>query len=560
MRLFRAAIVALVFGIAIMGFARTTADPDLWGHLRFGLDLLETGRVLRPDPYSYLTAGVTWVNHEWLAEALMAIAWRAADAFGSPATGLVLLKLAMVVTVVAVVYSHLLWRGLSAIAAGTIILAYLPVLLPWLGAVRPQIFTYACFALTLAAIARAEEGQPRMLWGLPPVFALWANLHGGFLAGGGICALWLVARVVQRVFGVGAGAGAMAASPWRDEARHFWLPVIVAGLATLATPYTGELWLFLRTALTPRLEIAEWNPIVATSPEGVAYIILLTPTILGWIYSRRRKRPALVFLYLVAAMLPLVARRHSPLFALGLVIFAGEHMADAASRLFQRRAGGAIEKAVQAGSDSETDRDRGTHGERETEPDHGADDDAVVTGAAPAAPFTPPAWMSITFLVMTAACLALTAPYLRRVIVDRESFPVEAVRLIAASGVRTNMATEFAWGEYALWHLGPGVKVSTDGRRETVYSDAAYEETLRFMYGYDRWDAVLDHPGVDLALVPTGTWPTFNLMRLKVGWTLIYRDDRSALFGRDGSWTSERVRAAHAAQPPTRAADELPFP
>ena len=145
-------------------------------------------------------------------------------------------------------------------------------------------------------------------------------------------------------------------------------------------------------------------------------------------------------------------------------------------------------------------------------------------------------------------------------IVDRESFPVEAVRTIAASGVRTNMATEFAWGEYVLWHLGPGVKVSTDGRRETVYSDAAYEETLQFMYGYDRWDAVLDHPGVDLALVPTKTWPTFNLMRLKQGWTLIYQDDRSALFGRDGSSIADRVRATHAAQPPARAADELSFP
>jgi hypothetical protein len=522
MRLWRLSIVALVFGIAIMGFARTTADPDLWGHLRFGLDLLETGRVIRPDPYSYLTAGVTWVNHEWLAEALMAIAWRAAGAFGSPAAGLVLLKLAMVVTVVAVVYWHLLWRGLSTIAAGTVLLAYLPVLLPWLGAVRPQMFTYVCFALTIAAIARAEEGRPRMLWVLPLVFALWANLHGGFLAGGGICALWLIARAVQRVYG-GVGAASGAASTRREEARRIWLPVIVAGLATLITPYAGELWIFLRTALTPRLEIAEWNPIVATSPEGVAYIILLTPTILGWMYSRREKRPALLFLYLVAVLLPLIARRHSPLFALALVVFAGEHMADAASRLFARRNAG-------KGDDAES------------------------------APFVPPAWMSVTFIVMAIACVGLSVTYLRQVIVDRESFPVEAVRMVATSGVRTNMATEFAWGEYVLWHLGPGVKVSTDGRRETVYPDAAYAETLQFMYGYDKWDAVLDHPGVDLALVPTKTWPTFNLMRLKAGWTLIYHDDRSALFGRDGSPAAERVRATHAAHPPARAADELTFP
>src|SRR6185295_10081672 len=109
--------------------------------------------------------------------------------------------------------------------------------------------------------------------------------------------------------------------------------------------------------------------------------------------------------------------------------------------------GGAIEEPLQGNSGGS----RETGGARETD-------------AAEA--FVPPVWMSVTFLVMALACLGLTTPYLRQVIVDRESFPVEAVRAIAASGVRTNMATEFAWGEYVLWHLGPGVKVSTDGRRE----------------------------------------------------------------------------------------------
>jgi hypothetical protein len=31
--------------------------------------------------------------------------------------------------------------------------------------------------------------------------------------------------------------------------------------------------------------------------------------------------------------------------------------------------------------------------------------------------------------------------------------------------------TFFDWGEYALWHLGPRLKISMDGRRETIYSD-----------------------------------------------------------------------------------------
>jgi len=29
----------------------------------------------------------------------------------------------------------------------------------------------------------------------------------------------------------------------------------------------------------------------------------------------------------------------------------------------------------------------------------------------------------------------------------------------------------FNWGEYAIWHFGPRLRVSIDGRRETVYSE-----------------------------------------------------------------------------------------
>jgi len=28
------------------------------------------------DPYSYLSAGQPWINHEWLAEVSFALAWR----------------------------------------------------------------------------------------------------------------------------------------------------------------------------------------------------------------------------------------------------------------------------------------------------------------------------------------------------------------------------------------------------------------------------------------------------------------------------------------------------
>jgi hypothetical protein len=38
------------------------------------------------------------------------------------------------------------------------------------------------------------------------------------------------------------------------------------------------------------------------------------------------------------------------------------------------------------------------------------------------------------------------------------------------------LVTFFNWGEYAIWHFGPNLRVSMDGRRETVYSDRRIAE------------------------------------------------------------------------------------
>jgi hypothetical protein len=41
-------LLALAGGVLWFALARTMADPDLWGHVLFGLDLIQTGRVGRP--------------------------------------------------------------------------------------------------------------------------------------------------------------------------------------------------------------------------------------------------------------------------------------------------------------------------------------------------------------------------------------------------------------------------------------------------------------------------------------------------------------------------------
>ena len=120
------------------------------------------------------------------------------------------------------------------------------------------------------------------------------------------------------------------------------------------------------------------------------------------------------------------------------------------------------------------------------------------------------------------------------------SYPARVIGLIKKSGVRGNLAIHFDWREYAIFHLGPSVKVSVDGRRETAYPRAVYIENQNFMRGQGDWDALLRNHDTHLALVKSGS-PTFNLMKLKPGWHLIYEDPLAGLFGRDGLAATEAI-------------------
>ena len=47
----------------------------------------------------------------------------------------------------------------------------------------------------------------------------------------------------------------------------------------------------------------------------------------------------------------------------------------------------------------------------------------------------------------------------------------EAVAFMRERSLTGNVVTFFRWGEYGIWHLPRSLKVSMDGRRETVYKD-----------------------------------------------------------------------------------------
>lgn len=185
--LVRAAGVAALLVVII----QTTADQDLWGHVRFGQDIIAAGQLPTVDGYSF-TSDRAWINHEWLAEVIMAAAYAAGGA-----SGLVALKTLLAIGALVLVTVLLRqrvpegWRR-ALLVAFTLLVGVAPLT----GTMRPQVFPLFLFVAVLAVIATAEF-NPRRLWWLPPVFLVWANLHGGWLVGASILVVWSATRFID---------------------------------------------------------------------------------------------------------------------------------------------------------------------------------------------------------------------------------------------------------------------------------------------------------------------------------------------------------------------------
>ncbi len=303
-------LLALIGAFIFVLSLRSYTDPDLWGHLRYGLDAIESGGLLRSDPYSYLNEGYPWINHEWLMEVLMGAAWIAGGE-----VGLIILRL----SVYTLTLSLVLWRLIAVTR-----MSFVPATVVWLSVVvttiwfnfpaRPQLFTFLCFAATLIIIDEAEQGHYRWLWFMPFIVAAWVNLHGGFLAGCGLLGIWAVAHL------------AFHPGRWREVAP----PVAVSALATLINPYGWELHRFLlETATGDRPEIADWQPLPLRSEFGLIYLAVAGLALFALYRSKLPKQPILIGLFGLLLILPLTAIRHLPLMGLGFAIFVGKHVESA---------------------------------------------------------------------------------------------------------------------------------------------------------------------------------------------------------------------------------------
>ncbi|MEJ2745806.1 MAG: hypothetical protein P8123_09005, partial [bacterium] len=456
---------------ALFCLTNNVADPDLWGHIRFGSDIIERGAIPRFDGYSYTAYGRPWINHEWVAELIFAWLFRQWGRHG-------IVALRLIGLIILGVMIRRLQKGDSCSLEWRTIAAWLIISTVSYGlCFRPQLFSYFFFTLLLLLLTRKPKGYAV---GIVAIFLVWANAHGGFIVGLGAVALYSIAACVNAL---------------RKGRLYEVVPALILFAAsvavTLVNPYGVTFWSFLYDSVSmSRAYILEWAPIPLDVSSFMDFKALAVIVILSAVISRRPKTGWLLGLTILCGIASIKHNRHMPFFAIAAAFFLPDHLNGMMERIHDPF-GGFSKKALH--------------------------------------PLTLP-YLIVSICILTAiplyrgrsAFFLYVSPY---------QYPVAAVRWMKEQRIGGNCAVFFNWGEYLIWHLHDESKVSIDGRYETVYPVRVIDDNFDFFFAGDEWRNLIDRYPTELVLVHPLN-PVSPLMAKLSDWALVFGSDTSLLFAK----------------------------
>jgi hypothetical protein len=259
------------------------SSVDLTYQLRAGADIIGTREIPMADAWTFTIAGLPWVDQQWGAQVILAAVYQAAGW-----TGLVLLRALLTAIVVGATLAITRHRGLDPRLAAVITLLAFVVAAPAM-ALRPQLFGMACFAITLWLLFMRRD-RPRLLWLIPLVVAIWANLHGSFVLAPVMIGLAWLEDVHDRV----------------STARHTLLVGAASVLTACLTPFGPAVWAYA-VGLTSNAGVTarttEWQPTSLRDPVGVLFFGSVVAVVALIARNGRRVAwPALLWLAVFAAI------------------------------------------------------------------------------------------------------------------------------------------------------------------------------------------------------------------------------------------------------------------
>jgi hypothetical protein len=471
-------LISVIFGYC----ARGITESDVWWHLRNARTLLQSHSFPRMDTYSFSAAGSPWMNFEWLSEVPYFLGFKALGL-----QGLLAVYFAVLVLIYIGVYYRSCRAGadckdaavatLGAICLGGVSMAPRMLLFGWLCMVG--------LLLVLDRFQRTGKG----LWLLPPLFALWINLHGSWVFGMVVLALTIASGLVEGEWGL------VVARRWTPEELKKLLLALAASLAALfVNPFGYKLVVYPYDLLLRQQGvmqyIEEWQPVNFSTPNGKLALAVIFGLLAAALFSRRRWRLDEVLLTGFALWAALSHVRF--LFFAGLII---------------------------------------------------------VPILAPRLTLFPPyereldkPWLNATIMAAVVAALVFffpSVPQLQQKV--DEEYPKAALAFMQQQHLNGRIFNQYKWGGYMEWHA-PEFKTFVDGRADIFVYNGVFEDFLSATALKNSLE-ILDKYKIDYVFLQPKEALDY-LLEHSPGWRLIYSDKVAVLFERTPASTAAATSIA----------------
>jgi hypothetical protein len=476
--------LSLLFVLALNSGQGLLGDGDTGYHIRAGELIVQTRQVPAEDPFSFHQPPLPWTAHEWLSEIVMATVFKIAGLTG-------------VVIFFAVLLALTHWLLYQSLRSGSrdIVLCVIVTLLAtasssshWLA--RPHVFSLLLTVIWCHCLDGFQYRGKSTLGYLPVLMLLWVNLHGGFMIGLILLAIYCGGNALCAI---GGGSGSRAHI---GKAKQLAL-VFVATLAACAiNPYGPEILWFPFRLTSDRFIMDRVTEFLSPNFHDVLpFKYMLLATIGALALSRAALNLIQVALLLLLSYMALYSARHVSLFAIvvaPILLRSLESLVrgfpDRYFRVYQARVRNLL--AIEDNGHSRL-------------------------------------WPCAGVMLIVGLGLAGTLKYE----FSESRFPVAALAFLKQEPLAGNMFNNDEFGDYLIFAAWPAYRVFMDGRSD-MYGEKYGSDYLRAANAQRGWKEVLEKYSVTWVLFDTQSPLTAALQEQK-DWHPIYSDRTATLFIKD---------------------------
>lgn len=314
-------ILFFIFCVIVCLFSTTkiSVDNDVFWHLTTGRYIVQNFSIPSTEIFGFATSGRNWVPFEW--------GWEVLNYLAFSLGGFVALSIFRTVIILCIFYVlYLIIKKLKINIYFALLFSFVLLLgiLTRLN-IRPQIVTYLFSILLLYFLINhklSEKANKKIVYILPIIYMLWANLHMGVILGMIIFGIFVFSEIVNFFF-----INARKTADDKEKLKILLISFAVSILALLINPFFYHVYTYTLsyTKIDMLDQINEWKSPLKEETlsyyNGKIYVFFLITGLITLYYSFKKKDFFPATLFIIMGVYSIQAVRFMADFMLVVFVF-----------------------------------------------------------------------------------------------------------------------------------------------------------------------------------------------------------------------------------------------